>query len=294
MYKIGLHAGYWGASELDGKLNDLIELYPKLGLDIIEISEAMIDHYSDDEIKDFRMRLADNGLDVVFNGGINANLDMASANAEVRAAGVESCKRILDKVAKAGGKIFSGVNYSVWKRLPAAPITAEEKQTIVEYSADSMRKLMPTAENLGILYAFEIVNRFEQFLINTVDEGLAFCEMVGSDAATLQLDTFHMNIDERNMFEAMKKAQRAGKFAHLHVGEPDRSIPGLAESHLDWKKVFGSLNECGYAGAVSIEPFVRMETMRHFSGCVWRQLSENDMESRCSDVKKSVSFLKSL
>lgn len=294
MYKIGLHAGYWGESEIDGDLFAMIELLPKLGVDILETSVMPMLQWNADKLHEFCARLQDNGLAVVYNGGVNPNLDMAHEDPAVRAAGVEQTKRALDVVARTGGKIFSGVNYSVWKRLPDHPLTVEEKQRILSYSLESMRALMPTAQSLGVIYAFEVVNRFEQFLLNTTQEGLEFCDAVGSDMAQLQLDIFHMNIDEPNLYASLETAIRAGRMAHLHVGEPDRGVPGIHPSHLDWKRIFGILHDNQYQGAVTIEPFTRMYGTRNYNACVWRNLGPNDMPARCQEIKTSVAFLKSL
>nr|WP_162990713.1 sugar phosphate isomerase/epimerase family protein [Maliibacterium massiliense] len=294
MYKIGLHAGYWGESEIDGNFDAMIALYPKLGLDILEMSAFPLLHYTKDALADFKKRLDDSGLGIVFNGGNNPNLDLAHEDPVVRDAAIEQSKRAMDVAASVGGRVYSGVNYSLWKRLPAGPLTVDEKRRILSYSLDAIKKLMPTAENLGIAYAFEIVNRFEQFLLNTTDEGLAFCEAVGSPSAQLQLDIFHMNIDELNLFDALEKATKLGKMAHLHVGEPDRSVPGLKKSHLDWQRVFDTIRSAGYQGAVTIEPFTRMYGQRNYNACVWRNLGPNDMESRCAEIRASVAFLKSL
>ena len=88
MNKIGLHTGYWGGLPIANDLDGLIDLYARLGIDILEVSVAMFRGRSDAEIAEYRKKIEDRGLTLVFNGGINARLDLADEDAEVRAAGV--------------------------------------------------------------------------------------------------------------------------------------------------------------------------------------------------------------
>ena len=63
---------------------------------------------------------------------------------------------------------------------------------------------------------------------------------------------------------------------------------------MDWKRLVSTLKDCGYTGNMTIEPFSRMETMRSFQGCVWKQRGSEDFEGRVEEARVSVAFLRDL
>lgn len=92
-----------------------------------------------------------------------------------------------------------------------------DKRPYVEKSIESMKKIMKTSENYGIFYDVKVVNRYEQFIINTCDEGLGYVREVGSPNMKLLLDTYHMNIEEDAMKQPILKA--GNLLGHVHIGE---------------------------------------------------------------------------
>ncbi len=79
------------------------------------------------------------------------------------------------------------------------------------------------------------MNRFEQYLINTAAEGVAYIDEVGSPNLKLLLDVFHMNIEEDDMTQAIITA--GDKLGHFHIGETNRRPPG--QGRMPWKEIFG-------------------------------------------------------
>lgn len=88
-----------------------------------------------------------------------------------------------------------------------------------------MEACIKEAERLGVLLAFEVIDRFESDWLNTVDEGLKLLDSFGSDALSLHLDTFHMNIEEPDCAESIRKAGK--RIGHVHVADSDRWYPGM-------------------------------------------------------------------
>ncbi len=72
-----------------------------------------------------------------------------------------------------------------------------------QYAIDSVSRAAPQAEATGVLLAIEPINRYETFLVNTAEEGLRFISETGSDMVKLHLDSFHMNIEESDLAEAI-------------------------------------------------------------------------------------------
>lgn len=115
----------------------------------------------------------------------------------------------------------------------------------------SMEKVLERAEELGVPLALEPLNRYECDFINTVEEALSWAEGLGSKQLGILADTFHMNIEERDMWEALERAHRRGKLFHVHVADSNRWAPG--HGHLDWRGFAETLRRIGYGGWISGE-----------------------------------------
>ncbi len=118
------------------------------------------------------------------------------------------------------------------------------------YAVDSVRQAVEAARARGIRLAVEPINRYETFLLTTVEQGLRFLRDVGSDGVFLHLDTFHMNLEERDPAAAVR---RAGRYlSSLHLSDSHRGPPG--EGHLDFRAILRSLREVGFEGWLILEP----------------------------------------
>ena len=114
-----------------------------------------------------------------------------------------------------------------------------------------MARVAERAKPAGVTLNLEVVNRFETNLLNTTAQGLAFIEESGSDNIFLHLDTFHMNIEEKNQAKAIRKA--GDQLAHLHACGSDRGTPG--NDHIAWPEIIKALKAVKYEGDVVIESF---------------------------------------
>nr|WP_122012890.1 sugar phosphate isomerase/epimerase family protein [Maliibacterium massiliense] len=289
MNKIGLNAIYWRGTGIENDLYEMMRRTALCDVDIYEVRASYVQDFTNQQCDDFRKALADIGLGLIFTGGLNAAQNIASDDENVRRNGVEYSKRLVEKMRRCGGRIWSGINYGQGQGKPDHVTDWAEKQRMVDVSVRSMREIMKTAEDEGLVYAFEVVNRFEQFLFNTAKEAVAYCEMVDSPNAQLLIDTFHMNIEEDSITEAIEYAHAKGRMAHFHVGESNRRVPGIGKGHIDWPSIFATLKKVGYQGAISIEPLVLMSTPDCF---VWRDLASRKWEDLYADVRKGAAYLR--
>jgi sugar phosphate isomerase/epimerase len=97
----------------------------------------------------------------------------------------------------------------------------------------------------------EPLNRFETFFLNTTADAVALCEAVGHPRVGILWDTFHANIEEKNLGEMVKLG--GVHIKHVHTCENDRGVPGTG--HVDWPGVFQALVSIGYDGWLTIESF---------------------------------------
>ena len=119
--------------------------------------------------------------------------------------------------------------------------------------------------------AVEPLNRFETDLVNTVDQGVSLIEDIGVDNVGLLLDTFHMNIEEKDIPAAIGRA--AGRIVEFHACSNDRGTPG--EDHLPWGEIAEALKEARYEGPVVIEAFTPEIREIAKAVSIWRPLARS-------------------
>lgn len=88
------------------------------------------------------------------------------------------------------------------------------------YLDAGLTQCLAWAEDQGVTLAFEVIDRFESDWLNTVEEGMALLDRYRSPRLTLHLDTFHMNIEEADLSQAILRAK--GRIGHVHVADSDR------------------------------------------------------------------------
>src|SRR5690606_31553790 len=105
------------------------------------------------------------------------------------------------------------------------------------------------AEALGVTLALEPLNRFETDMINTVDQAISLVDEVGHHRLKILLDTFHSNIEEKDIPASIVKL--GDRLVHIQANENDRGTPGTG--HLDWIGIREALQTISYQGSLVIE-----------------------------------------
>jgi D-psicose/D-tagatose/L-ribulose 3-epimerase len=166
-----------------------------------------------------------------------------------------------------------GPVYSSVGRADAVP--ADEYKQQWKTVVGNLKKVCKYAEKKGKLICMEPLNRFETDFINTCDQGLKMIKDVGSPALKLHLDTFHMNIEEKNQAAAIRKAGKL--LGHVHACGSDRGTPG--SDHIDWKSIAKALKDVHYKGDVVIESFTTDVKVIARAAAIWRKIepSRNDI-----------------
>lgn len=274
MWKIGIHNGYWLGSGHD-ELYSALQATAEAGADVYEMNTGEFFRLNQAELKDFRARAGELGIGLSVNGGFNLSNDISADAPATRAEGIAAARKILEGMYIVGAKSWSGINYGAWKRVPdpARVFPPSEKERIRGLSIASLKEIIKIAEDREVTMCFEVVNRYEQFLCNTVAEGVAMAEEVGSPNCKVLVDTYHMNIEEDSMIDAIHYAARHQKIGEVHVGESNRRVPGIGKTNLDWPAIFGAVRETGYDGLITMEPFVVQGLPISSRICVWRDLS---------------------
>jgi D-psicose/D-tagatose/L-ribulose 3-epimerase len=154
---------------------------------------------------------------------------------------------------------------------------ARQWKTVVK----NLKKLSAHAEKRGRQICLEPLNRFETDFINTCDQALQMIKDVGSPALRLHLDTFHMNIEEKNQAAAIRKAGK--HLAHFHACGSDRGTPG--GDHLDWPNIAKALKAVKYKGDVVIESFTSDVKVIARAAAIWRKIEPSQQHIAVNGLK---------
>ena len=285
--KYGLLFHYWMKNP--GKCNYL-EVAKKIrdvGFDVMEIDAGDLYHMSDAEIDTLRRTVNDLGLEISVNNGTGADVDPSSDDPKIRAAGIAYLEKLMQNMSRLGTKTLIGGLISAW---PVNWNVDHDKEHTWNLAVESMKKVCATAEKLDITLHLEILNRFESFLVNDVDEGLKFIGEVGSDHLKLLVDTFHANIEEDNLPNALRRA--GTNLGHMHLGEANRKLPGMGS--LPWKEMGQVLRDLDFQGFLCIEPFMLKNGPLGKPVHLWRDFVPQDITDEQYDqlLRDSLAFLK--
>ena len=179
---------------------------------------------------------------------------------------MDYCKALIDQMVVLGCPTLIGPVYSVVGKADAVEASAQK----VEWAlvVKNLKDLSAYAEKRGVQIAVEPLNRFETDFLNTCDQGLKLIKAVGSPALKLHLDTFHMNIEEKDQAAAIIKAGK--HLAHFHACGSDRGTPG--NDHIDWKPIAKALKKIKYKGDVVIESFTTDVKVIARAAAIWRKM----------------------
>ncbi len=169
---------------------------------------------------------------------------------------IEHMKHLLSGIAELGGTgaVTPAAYGLASKRLPPfeVPRTEEEDRRVLR---DALEELGEHAEREGTLVLLEPLNRYEDHMLNRVDQAVELCEAVGRDSVRVMGDLFHMNIEEDDLGEAIRQAR--GRLAHVHLADSNRLQPGAG--HTDFAGPFEALREVGFDGYMAMECGIRGE-----------------------------------
>jgi len=251
---VGIYYAYW-AHEWDVDFLPLIGKAKSLGFDILELHAAILA----DKAPSYRLKVREQaekaGIALSYGMGMDKDHDLSSTNEQLRQQGMAFMKE-------------------------------ESKAPMLKQSLKSMAELAPFAQEHAVTLNVEVINRFEQFLINTCEEALAYVEEINSPACNILLDTFHMNIEEDSFGGAIRMAgNRLGSF---HLGEPNRKPPGMGR--MPWGEIKEALDAIGYTGPLVMEPFLTPGGSIGRAIGVWREIVKNpDLDAL---AEKSAAFVK--
>jgi D-psicose/D-tagatose/L-ribulose 3-epimerase len=274
--KLGINLYLWADDMHDGLL-PVLEKLKKIGYDGVEVPIFDLD------LEKWRLwakRLDDLGLERTANTVIAPEHNPLSADPKIRQAAYEHLKATVDCCAAVGSSILCGPHQvALGVFTGKGPIEEEWKRSV-----DHLRRVAEYAAGPGVVLAEEVVNRFELYHVNTLDQGIRLVDEVDHPNCRIHLDTFHAHIEEKNTAAAIRRAGK--RIAHVHVSENDRGVPGTGS--VTWDANFDALRDVGYDGWLTVEAFGNFLPNLAAATKIWRPLfdSEEQLATAAHDFMK--------
>lgn len=239
----------------DEPLRDTFTRLSKYGYDGVEL-KGELQLYDIAEVKSLCKEF---GLEVCSILGWNIypipGRDLASPEETERSAALKYGQECLDFADKVAARIFVVIPAPANRVAPVGNPQGEKAwmeaaQREWDLAVDSIRKTARYAAKFGIQLAVEPINRYETYLVTTVEDALRFIADVNEENVKINLDCFHMNIDEVDPAAAVRTAGK--NLIHMHAADSNRLAPG--RGHTDFKTILAALKEIGFSGTFVLEP----------------------------------------
>jgi D-psicose/D-tagatose/L-ribulose 3-epimerase len=246
---------------------DLVSKVKAMGYDILEVAVEQADLIDWARLKEITRQA---GIQVTISGAFGPDRDISSTDAAIRENGYQyivDCIRIAQDM---GSPVFTGPVYSAVGKTRL--VSEAQKQQEWAWCVENLQRVGEVAAQHGVVVGVEPLNRFETDMINTVDQALALVQEVGHPNIKISLDTFHSNIEEKNIPASIRKIG-PDLLCHVQANESDRGTPGTG--HLDWPGIMDALSDINYAGAVVLETFGAPSKELARAACIWRPLANS-------------------
>jgi len=212
-----------------------------------------------------RRALAENDLECTVCAILPKGMNPTSEDAEIRRQTRQHLADTIKLAADLGSNLMAGPVYSPIGYLPGRRRTSDEWQWAVE----CFQSLGEILQSHQIDLALEPLNRFETYFLNTAADAIMFCEAINDSSIGVLLDTFHTNIEEKDVAAAFRTTGK--RLKHVHACENDRGVPGTG--HVDFVGIAAALKEIRYEGWITIESFGYSHKELAAAAAIWRDLA---------------------
>jgi D-psicose/D-tagatose/L-ribulose 3-epimerase len=263
--KFGMNLLLWTGEMNDGML-PVLESLKDMGYDGVEVPIFNLDL----DYAAWGKRLDDLGLQRTAVTVRTEQDNPISPDKNVRATGIANSKRTLDCCQAVGATALVGPYHSALGFFSGKGPTADEWK----WGVDSMRQVAEHAGKVDVMLGVECLNRFETYLLTTHGDSARFVREVNHPNCRMMYDTFHANIEEKSLPDAIRECSDV--LVHIHISENDRSTPGAG--HVRWDENFATFKEIGYDGWLMIEAFGLALPELAAATKIWRRMFESELK----------------
>jgi len=263
--KIGISSFVWVSPFRTSNL-DILYKAKDYGYDLVEIA---VEDASVIDFKKVKKVAQEIGLGLSVSGAFGSERDISSDNLDYRNIGLSYIKDCVQIANELESPVFGGPLYSAVGKTRL--VSKEQKYIERQYCIENLFQATKYAEEMGVVLALEPLNRFETDMINTVDQALSLINEINHPYLKILLDTFHTNIEEKNVIKAIHLL--GDKLAHVQGNENDRGTPGTGQ--VNWIGIRDALVDIGYKGSIVLETFGSPSKELARAASIWRPLAES-------------------
>jgi D-psicose/D-tagatose/L-ribulose 3-epimerase len=264
--KFGVNTWVWTSPLTTRELEWLAEHVAKLGFDWIEVPLESLDDLDYERGAEI---IRSHGLGVSTCAAMGPDRDLIHQDPAIRENGMAYLRGAIDATQTLGATNLVGPLYSAVGR--TWQMTDEERARDTDLLVENLGALARYAADRGVVLCVEPLNRFETSFINLAEQVVEVVDRVNHPGCQIMLDTFHMNIEEKSLGDAIRCA--GPRLKHLHSCENDRGAPG--SGHVPWEEVAKALRDIHYDGPVVIESFTAKVKSIARAAAIWRALAPN-------------------
>lgn len=255
--KIGVSAFAWTARFTDTHLKLLPEIR-SMGFRALEVPMFQPEALATATIRD---AFEKNELECTVCAILPKPYNPISPNQKIREQSIDHLTRCIQASASMGSKVLGGPLFAPIGYLPKHRPTEQEWSWAVE----AFQRLEAVLDSTDTTLSIEPVNRSETFFLRTALEAKRLCERIGNPRIGVTVDTFHANIEEKNIPAAIRSL--GTRLKHVHASENDRGI--LGRGHIPFAEIILTLSQIGYNGYLMIEGFGHDRREKHSPGYLW-------------------------
>ena len=261
MPKFGINLLLW-AAKFDCETVNLIPKVAEMGFDGVEI--PIFDPETVD-IAHTKAALRDTNLHPMGCAIMGPDRNPIHEDAAIREIGKNYLRRSVEVLAELGADTLVGPVYSA----VGALVGRGRNQQEWDWCVDILSEVAEFAGRHGVTIAVEALNRFETYFVNLAVDAVKLAKAINSPYFKVHLDTFHMNIEEKNHGQAILDTGEL--LHHVHTCENDRGTPGTGL--VDWEGVFDALAKIKYDRWLVIESFTPAVKEIATAAAIWRDMA---------------------
>ena len=258
--KYGMNLLLW-TTEVTDAHGPILEMLKRQGYDGVEVPVFELDA---GKFKALGQRLSDIGLERTAVTVCTAEANPIGETAAIRQAGLDHIKKAVDMCQVSDATHLCGPFHSALGVFSGQGPTADEWAR----GKETLAKAADHAQQAGVTLVLEYLNRFETYFLTSAADATRFIQEVNHPYLRTMYDTFHANIEEKDLAEAIRTITPV--MAHVHISENDRSTPG--EGHVDWATTFKTLKEVKYDGWMVVEAFGLALPALAAATKIWRKM----------------------
>lgn len=262
MNPIGVNSWVFASPPSDAAVVEMAPRVKAMGFDVLELGVEQPGDWDPARTADL---LAAHGLGAALCVAMGADKDLTDP--ALVAGAREYLRYCIDAAATIGAGVVAGPLYTpvgkTWQ------MDAAERAATIDRLLEGLRPLADHAGERGVRLAIEPLNRFETSFFNTAEQVAEVVDRLDSPAVGMLLDTFHMNIEEKDPAAAIRLA--GDRLIHFHACGNDRGAPGA--DPIPWQPIVAALREVGYDGALVIESFTPDNQTIARAAAIWRSLA---------------------